>query len=142
MPDEHARRMARGREMMRRISPERGESMVAELRAVAPDFEELLVGIAFADVWTRSVLSLRERALVRLGALTALGSPDAAVAANIDSAQHIGLSDEEISEAFLQTIPYCGFPHVIGALMALKSMRESEPAGGAGPRGHTTSEEP
>jgi 4-carboxymuconolactone decarboxylase len=110
---------------MRRISPEVGEALMGELRAVAPDFEDLLIGFAFADVWDRSVMPLRERAIVRLGALAALGAPGAAVRANIDSALHIGLTVDEIAEAFVQVLPYAGFPHVITSLEILASMREA-----------------
>ncbi|WPO70455.1 MULTISPECIES: carboxymuconolactone decarboxylase family protein [unclassified Streptomyces] len=126
MHHDEASRMERGRAMMRRISPQVGDSLVDELRLVAPDFEELLVGFAFADVWDRSTLPLRDRALVRLGALTALGAPATAMRANIDSALHIGLSVNEIAEAFLQMLPYAGFPHVITSLQILASMRQAD----------------
>jgi N-succinyldiaminopimelate aminotransferase len=125
MPADEVSRMERGRALMRRISPEVGEALMGELRAVAPDFEDLLIGFAFADVWDRSVMSLRERAIVRLGALAALGAPGAAVRANIDSALHIGLTVDEIAEAFVQVLPYAGFPHVITSLEILASMREA-----------------
>lgn len=79
-----------------------------------------MLGFAFADVWARDVLPLRERALVRLGALTALGAPATATRANIDSALRAGLSREEVSEAILQTLPYAGFPHAIASLEILR----------------------
>ncbi|MFJ9655756.1 carboxymuconolactone decarboxylase family protein [Streptomyces microflavus] len=103
--------------------------MTGGLRAVAPDFEDLLLGFAFADVWARTVLPLRERALIRLGALTALGAPATATRANIDSALRAGLSQEEVSEAILQTLPYAGFPHAISALEILRELAESPPVG-------------
>ncbi|MET8706124.1 MULTISPECIES: carboxymuconolactone decarboxylase family protein [Streptomyces] len=115
-----ADRLARGRAMMHLISPRLGGDMTDGLHEVAPDFEELLLGFAFADVWARDVLPLRERALVRLGALTALGAPATATRANIDSALRAGLSREEVSEAILQTLPYAGFPHAIASLEILR----------------------
>ncbi|MFG2883232.1 carboxymuconolactone decarboxylase family protein [Streptomyces sp. NPDC048297] len=115
-------RLERGRAMMHSISPDVGDSMVDNLRSVAPDFENLLVGFAFADIWARPGLPLRERALIRLAALAALGAPPTATRANIDSALHIGLSSDEVAEAFLQTLPYVGFPHLINALETLKTV--------------------
>ncbi|MFF5639440.1 carboxymuconolactone decarboxylase family protein [Streptomyces sp. NPDC012825] len=119
-----ADRIARGRAMMHLLSPRLGGDMTDGLREVAPDFEELLLGFAFADVWARAVLPLRERALVRLGALTALGAPATATRANIDSALRAGLCREEVSEAILQTLPYAGFPHAITALEILRELVE------------------
>lgn len=125
MDKDEAARLERGRAMMRSISPEVGDGMVDRLSTVAPDFENLLLGIAFADIWARPTLSLRERALVRLGVLAGLGSPATGTRANIDSAVQIGLSTEEVAEAFLQTLPYAGFPHVITALEILKTYTEN-----------------
>jgi 4-carboxymuconolactone decarboxylase len=127
MNEDTTSRLERGRAMMHSISPEVGDSMVDDLSSVAPDFEDLLVGFAFADIWARPGLPLRERALIRLGVLAALGAPRTATRANIDSALHIGLSSQEIAEAFLQTLPYVGFPQVISALETLKTVLD-EPA--------------
>ncbi|MEV0323030.1 carboxymuconolactone decarboxylase family protein [Streptomyces sp. NPDC050658] len=127
MTDDAATRLERGRAMMHSISPQVGDSMMDSLRAVAPDFENLLLGFAFADIWSRPVLPPRERALIRLGALAALGAPASATRANIDSALHIGLTPQEVSEAFLQTLPYVGFPHVITALETLTRLLETGP---------------
>ncbi|MFJ6252730.1 MULTISPECIES: carboxymuconolactone decarboxylase family protein [unclassified Streptomyces] len=125
--DDPTDRLARGRAMMHLLSPRLGGDMTDNLREVAPGFEELLLGFAFADVWARTVLPLRERALVRLGALTALGAPVTATRANIDSALHAGLGREEVSEAILQTLPYAGFPHAITALEILRELVEPVP---------------
>lgn len=127
MNEDETSRLERGRAMMHRISPEVGDSMVGNLHTIAPDFEELLIGFVFADIWARPTLPLRERALIRLGALAALGAPAAATRANIDSALHIGLTHDDITEAFLQTLPYAGFPHVITALEALKAIQDATP---------------
>lgn len=122
--DDRTDRLERGRAMMRRLSPRLGGDMADNLRAVAPDFEDLLLGFAFADVWARPGLPLRERALVRLAALTALGAPATATRANIDSALRAGLSRQEVSEAILQTLPYAGFPRGIAALELLREFGE------------------
>ncbi|MFD4997385.1 carboxymuconolactone decarboxylase family protein [Streptomyces buecherae] len=130
--DDRTDRLERGRAMMRRLSPRLGEDMADDLRAVAPDFEDLLLGFVFADVWARQGLPLRERALVRLGALAALGAPATATRANIDSALQAGLSRQEVSEAILQTLPYAGFPRAITVLELLREFVEPAP-GPSGP---------
>ncbi|MEE1926689.1 carboxymuconolactone decarboxylase family protein [Streptomyces sp. TRM 70351] len=135
MNEQENNRLERGRALMRRLSPHLGDAMTNDLNSVAPDFGDLLAGFAFADVWARPALPLRERALVRIAALTALGAPATATGANIDSALQAGLSLEDVSEAMLQTLPYAGFPHVIAALEHVKQYAEA-------PAGPTASEGP
>ena len=43
------------------------------LARIAPKLAELSQNVLFNDIWTREPLSPRERSLVTLGALTALG---------------------------------------------------------------------
>lgn len=72
--DREEGRLERGREMLSRLSPEAGTALVESLREVAPDLEDLLLGFVFADIYSRDVISLRERQIARLAALTALGA--------------------------------------------------------------------
>ncbi|PLK56180.1 carboxymuconolactone decarboxylase, partial [Klebsiella quasipneumoniae] len=46
------------------------------LAAIAPKLAELTETVLFGDIWARSELSLRERSLITLSALTALGKTE------------------------------------------------------------------
>jgi 4-carboxymuconolactone decarboxylase len=59
-------------------------------------------------VWGRPGLSRRERSLVTLSVLTALGSEELEL--HIRAAVNNGLTDEEIGEALLHTAIYAGVP--------------------------------
>lgn len=45
------------------------------LAAIAPKLAELTETVLFGDIWARRDLSPRERSLITLSALTALGKP-------------------------------------------------------------------
>ncbi|MDT9683106.1 carboxymuconolactone decarboxylase family protein [Streptomyces sp. TRM76323] len=117
-------RMRRGRALMNQVNPRGGEQMLREFAGLAPDFEELLLGFVFADVYDRPVLSLRERQLIRIAALTALDAGESAAKANLSSAVNLGIPTRDIVEALLQTLPYAGFPRVITALEYAKDVLE------------------
>ncbi|HCU90966.1 MAG TPA: 4-carboxymuconolactone decarboxylase, partial [Gammaproteobacteria bacterium] len=62
----------------------------------------------------------RDRSLLNLGMLTALGKPNE-LKLHVRGALTNGVTREEISEIFLQTAIYCGVP---AALEAFKIARE------------------
>ena len=128
MSDFSEKRQQQGREMLDRVNPGAGDAMIEAFREIAPDFEQLLLGFVFADVFSRDVISLRERQLIRLGALVGLGVGPVPLRANIGSALTIGISREDVAEAFIQCLPYAGFPRVIDALGVLKQHFADEDA--------------
>ena len=84
------------------------------------DMGDWLVDFVFGDVHSRPGLSARERELIILGVLTGLGGCEPQVRAHVQTLQEIGVTDSEIEEAILQTVPYTGFPRSINALKVLR----------------------
>ncbi|MER6508692.1 carboxymuconolactone decarboxylase family protein [Nonomuraea sp. NPDC001636] len=120
-------RRQRGLELMNEIDPADGGRMLDEFATIAPDLGRFLVEFAFADIYSRSVLSLRERQFVRLAALAAMGVGGAPMRANINSALNVGVPVSDIAETFIQCLPYAGFPRVITAMEQLKAIVEERP---------------
>jgi 4-carboxymuconolactone decarboxylase len=95
------------------------KSLTAEtLSCVAPKLAELSKEVLFDDIWKRDGLSPRERSLITLAALTALGRVQQ-LPWHIDFAQQNGLSREEIAEAFTHLAFYAGWPAAVSALGCL-----------------------
>jgi len=84
-----------------------------------------IVDFVFGDVHARPGLGARERELVILAVLTALGSADPQVRAHIRALRAVDVSFPEIEEAILQTAPYAGFPRAINALKVLREEQEA-----------------
>ena len=95
------------------------KSLTAEiLSRVAPKLAELSRDVLFNDIWKRDALSPRDRSLITLAALTALGRVQQ-LPWQIDFAQQYGLSKEEITEAFTHLAFYAGWPAAVSALGCL-----------------------
>jgi 4-carboxymuconolactone decarboxylase len=88
------------------------------LARVAPKLAELSQEVLFNDIWKREALSPRERSLITLGALTALGRVQQ-LPWHINFAQQNGLSREE-TEAFTHLAFYAGWPAAVSALGCLE----------------------
>ena len=77
-------------------------------------FHEIMTGYCFGEIWARPGLGRRERSLVVLGMLTALGREDE-VAIHVRGAMSNGVTPEEIREVLLQAMIYVGVPRALGA---------------------------
>lgn len=96
------------------------KSLNAETLAhIAPKLAELSQTVLFNDIWKRDTLSPRERSLITLGALTALGRVQQ-LPWHIGFAQHNGLTREEIAEVFTHLAFYAGWPAAVSALECLE----------------------
>jgi len=79
--------------------------------------QDLLNEYCWGDGWNRGGLSKRDRSLINLGMLTALGKTHE-VAVHTRGAKNNGLSNEEIASVFLQAAVYCGVPAAVDSFRA------------------------
>ncbi|SFG08804.1 carboxymuconolactone decarboxylase family protein [Klebsiella quasipneumoniae] len=89
------------------------------LAAIAPKLAELTETVLFGDI-SRSELSLRERSLITLSALTALGKTEQ-LPWHIAYGYQNGLSQEEMVELFTHLAFYAGWPAAASALTCLNA---------------------
>jgi 4-carboxymuconolactone decarboxylase len=111
----------RGQRLLRETNGETGLKVLEVLSDVSPELGNQVVGWAFGEIQARPNLSRRDRQLLNLGMLTALGT-ERQLELNINSALNIGLTPEEIVEAFLQALVYCGLPRALNATLAAKKV--------------------
>ena len=72
-------------------------------------FQQLITEAAWGTVWARPGLSKRERSIVTLALLAALGH-DEEVAMHVRATANTGASRDDICEAFLHVAIYAGVP--------------------------------
>jgi 4-carboxymuconolactone decarboxylase len=99
-----------------------GQSVLANLEGVAPDFARLIFEFPFGDIYARPGLDLRSRQIATLSALTALGITGGTLEAHIEAGLNVGLTRVEIVEVLMQMAVYAGFPRALDALLCAKTV--------------------
>lgn len=111
---------------MKRPSGGRGR----ELAGVAPLLDELTQDILYDRVWERPQLSARDRSLVTITCLIALGRDQAQ--GHMEMGLENGLSVEELGEAIAHIAFYAGWPVAVSAARKLKNLVEEKEQKGTG----------
>ncbi len=103
---------------------QRGAEMIKEVYAgdvVAPPkgtmaFSDLMLESLFAEVWTREVLSIRDRRLILFGAIGALGEKDTFAIQAKASLKRGELTPAQLREVLIMLANYAGYPRAAGLI--------------------------
>lgn len=108
------------------------------LGTFAPEFARLNDDILFGEVWSReSLLSLRDRSLVTVVSLMALGLVDSSFRYHLETARKNGITRTEIAEILTHAAFYAGWPKAWAAFrMALEVWKDDAPAAETGREAH------
>ncbi|MEV4758883.1 carboxymuconolactone decarboxylase family protein [Micromonospora sp. NPDC049559] len=112
----------RGMRILSRIDGESGRRVVDSLADVSPELGHQIVAWAFGEMYQRPGLAPRDRQLVTLGMLTALGGCEPQLEVHVNASLNVGLTPEQIVEALLHAAVYCGIPRAINATMVAKKV--------------------
>jgi 4-carboxymuconolactone decarboxylase len=99
----------RGMERRNRIIGAAGTERRRLLAALHPDLERLLIEFAWGTILDRPGLSERERELITISVLLALGR-DREATTHLNGALNVGITRDEIVEVLIQLGVYAGFP--------------------------------
>lgn len=106
MPDRFDIGMETRRSVLGDAHVDRAEAAKSEFDA---DFQRFITEGAWGSVWSRSGLSKRERSLITIALLAALGH-DEEVAMHVRATANTGATAEDIKEALLHVAVYAGVP--------------------------------
>ncbi|MBF6173255.1 carboxymuconolactone decarboxylase family protein [Nocardia blacklockiae] len=115
-------RFERGLEILTRIDGEAGQRVIDSLSDISPELGHQIVAWGFGEIYQRPALPPRDRQLVTLGMLTALGGAEPQLEVHINAALNVGLTPAQITEAFLHAAGYCGFPRALNATFVAKKV--------------------
>ena len=101
----------------------------AQVAAPLGDLGRYIVEFVYGDIYRRDGLSLRQREMVTVAVLTALGR-ETQLRVHLSTALRAGLSAAELEETIIQTVPFAGFPTAINALTQLKQLVADVPLAG------------
>ncbi|MFF4117799.1 carboxymuconolactone decarboxylase family protein [Streptomyces sp. NPDC001714] len=115
-------RFAHGLEVLRKVDGDVGQRVIASLADVSPELGHQIVAWGFGEIYARPELLPRDRQLVTLGMLTALGGCEPQLEVHVNAALNVGLTPGEIVEALLHSAGYCGFPKALNATLVAKKV--------------------
>lgn len=115
-------RHERGLKTLQHLSGEAEPTVVTSLADIAPELGRFIAEFAYGDVLTRPELELRDRELVTIGALAALGNAAPQLRFHINGALNAGCTRAEVIEALVQIAVYAGFPAAINAVEAAREV--------------------
>jgi alkylhydroperoxidase/carboxymuconolactone decarboxylase family protein YurZ len=88
------------------------------VRELDEDLWRIVTETNFGTIWARPGLPLRDRELICLSILIAVGAHG--VALHFKHAHKLGFTADELKEIVIQTIPYAGLPKALQAMAILK----------------------
>jgi len=86
-------------------------------------FQELITSAAWEKVWSRPHLTLRERSMITLALLAAMGHEEE-FAMHLKATANTGATKEDISEVLLHVAVYAGVPAANSAIKVAKKTYE------------------
>lgn len=95
--------------------------VIDALADIAPELIRHIIGWGFGEIYSRPSLPRRDRQLLNLRMLTALGA-EPQLRANIHASLNVGLTPDEIMETFLHASVYYGVPRAVNASLAAKQV--------------------
>ncbi|HTT86681.1 MAG TPA: carboxymuconolactone decarboxylase family protein [Acidimicrobiales bacterium] len=118
MTDQTDQLTAKGREIQRQLwgdaaaDADRPALPAAEL---APDYFAMVRQFCFGMFWSRPNLSVRDRSLITVAMLAALGRQEE-LAGHLRGARNVGITEEQLVEVLMQAGVYAGVPVGVNAL--------------------------
>ncbi len=111
---EKSTRRERGAQMLKKVYA--GDVPVPPQGASA--FADLMLEQVFAEVWTREALPIRDRRLLVMGVIAALGEADTWKIQVRSALKNGELTAEQVREALIQLAQYAGYPRTAGLIRA------------------------
>ncbi|MFE5034084.1 carboxymuconolactone decarboxylase family protein [Streptomyces sp. NPDC056683] len=115
-------RFAHGLEVLRAVDGEAGQRVIDSLSDISPELGHQIVAWGFGEIYSRPQLAPRDRQLVTLGMLTALGGCEPQLEVHINASLNVGLTPEQIVESLMHAAGYCGFPKALNATFVAKKV--------------------
>lgn len=115
-------RFTQGQQALYSVHGHIGQDVMAALQDIAPDFARMIIEFPYGDVFSRGVLSARERQIATIASLITQGHAGQALKAHIQGALNVGCTRQDIVELIMHMAVYAGFPCAVNAMLAAKEV--------------------
>jgi len=98
---------------------------IEKLNELSPEFATLTDEVLFNDIWNRPGLAARDKSLITISVLAALGRTDQ-LESHIRLGLENGLTEKEIQAAMTHIAFYAGWPAAVSGLQRYKSVIDQQ----------------
>jgi 4-carboxymuconolactone decarboxylase len=112
-------RYDQGLEFLQQIYKDGSELVFQNLKEIAPDVGTYIVEV-YGDMFSRPNLNFQQRQLITIANLASLGGCESQLKWHIQASLNVGLTPNEIIEAFIHCLPFHGFPRTLNAIQCAK----------------------
>ncbi|MGJ4094870.1 carboxymuconolactone decarboxylase family protein [Corynebacterium macclintockiae] len=106
-------------------NPESAAAWKKQLDEFAPGASDWVVQAVFGGTYQREGITLRDRQMLNIAVLAAMGSVEPQLTGHIKTAADLaGMSAEEVAECFVHLMPYIGVPKTLAAMHCMKATLE------------------
>src|SRR5699024_736059 len=103
-------------------SPEGAAAWKQQLDEYAPGASDWVVAAVFGGTYQREGLELRDRQMLNMAALAAMGGTEPQLTGHISTAVEVaGMTKEEVAECFVHLMPYIGVPKTLAAMRCMQT---------------------
>ena len=114
--------MDKGNQFVEETQSPEGLRPKAALDEFAPGASDWVVGAVFGGTYQRPGLELRDRQMLNMAALAAMGGTEPQLTGHIRTAVEVaGMTKEEVAECFVHLMPYIGVPKTLAAMRCMQS---------------------
>ena len=93
-----------------------------QLDQYAPGASDWVVGAVFGGTYQRDGLELRDRQMLNMAALAAMGGTEPQLTGHIRTAvENAGMSREDVAECFVHLMPYIVVPKTLAAMRCMQA---------------------
>src|SRR5690554_4267377 len=106
-------------------TPDGAAAWKQQLDEFAPGASDWVVGAVFGGTYQREGISLRDRQMLNMAALAAMGGTEPQLTGHISTAVNVaGMTKAEVAECFVHLLPYIGVPKVLAAMRCMEAAFE------------------
>ncbi len=115
--------MDKGNEFVEQTqSPEGAAAWKQQLDQYAPGASDWVVEAVFGGTYQREGLELRDRQMLNMAALAAMGGVEPQLTGHIRTAVDVaGMSRNQVAECFVHLMPYIGVPKTLAAMRCVQA---------------------
>ncbi|WP_327070661.1 carboxymuconolactone decarboxylase family protein [Kitasatospora sp. NBC_01302] len=120
-------RYDRGLALLQEVSGTPVPGVLSSLADIAPDLARYTIEFGYGDIYHRAGLTIRQRQLINIAALTALGTAAPQLRFHIDGALNVGVTHREIVETIIHMLVYAGLPAALNGLTVARQAFADRP---------------